>query len=69
MYLSVYILGTRNAFISYVIYLLLGLVGLPVFSVFSGGFAKLAGPTGGYLIGLFMIPLTGILFEKTGKSF
>ena len=70
LYLSVYILGTRNAFISYVIYLLLGLVGLPVFSGFSGGFAKLAGPTGGYLIGfLFMIPLTGILFEKTGKSF
>ena len=56
--------------ISYVIYLLLGLVGLPVFSGFSGGFTKLAGPTGGYLIGfLFMIPLTGILFEKTGKSF
>ena len=51
LYLSVYILGTRNAFISYVIYLLLGLVGLPVFSGFSGGFAKLAGPTGGYLIG------------------
>ena len=70
LYLSVYILGTRNAFISYVIYLLLGLVGLPVFSGFSGGFAKLAGMTGGYLIGfLFMIPLTGILFEKTGKSF
>ena len=36
LYLSVYILGTRNAFISYVIYLLLGLVGLPVFSGFSG---------------------------------
>lgn len=34
LYLSVYILGTRNAFISYVIYLLLGLVGLPVFPVF-----------------------------------
>ena len=48
LYLSVYILGTRNAFISYVIYLLLGLVGLPVFSGFSGGFAKLAGPTGGF---------------------
>ena len=69
LYLSVYILGTRNAFISYVIYLLLGLVGLPVFSGFSGGFAKLAGPTGGYLIGfLFMIPLTGILFDIIGVA-
>ncbi|MDO4292534.1 MAG: biotin transporter BioY [Eubacteriales bacterium] len=69
LYLAIYVLGTKNAFISYVIYLLLGLVGLPVFSGFSGGPGKLAGPTGGYLIGfLFMIPLTGILFEKCGKS-
>ena len=67
LYLSVYILGTRNAFISYVIYLLLGLVGLPVFSGFSGGFAKLAGPTGGYLIGfIFMTIIAGIGTNKFG---
>ena len=59
-----------TTFILYLSVYILGMVGLPVFSGFSGGFAKLAGPTGGYLIGfLFMIPLTGILFEKTGKSF
>ena len=70
IYLSLYLLGWKKGTISYLIYLLMGFVGLPVFSGFSGGFAKLAGPTGGYLIGfLFMIPLTGILFEKTGKSF
>mgnify|MGYP000669782826 CR=1 FL=1 len=70
LYFSVFVLGTKFSTISYIVYLLIGLVGLPVFSGFSGGFAKLAGPTGGYLIGfLFMIPLTGILFEKTGKSF
>ena len=60
---AVYMLGMKKGTLSVLIYLLLGLVGLPVFSGFSGGFAKLAGPTGGYLIGfLFMIPLTGILF-------
>lgn len=70
VYLAVTVLGMKLGTLSCLIYLLLGLVGLPVFSGFSGGFAKLAGPTGGYLIGfLFMIPLTGILFEKTGKSF
>ena len=70
IYLSLYLLGWKKGTVSYLIYLLMGFVGLPVFSGFSGGFAKLAGPTGGYLIGfLFMIPLTGILFEKTGKSF
>lgn len=69
LYVAIYVLGTRDAFLSYIIYLLLGFVGIPVFSGFAGGAAKLAGPTGGYLVGfLFMIPLTGILFEKAGKS-
>ena len=69
LFLSLYILGTRKAFVSYVIYLLLGLIGLPVFSGFAGGAAKLFGPTGGYLAGfLFMIPVTGLLFDKLAKS-
>lgn len=33
------------------IWILLGLVGLPVFSGGAGGLAKLAGPTGGYIFG------------------
>lgn len=60
LYFSVYLLGTRLAAISYLVYLLLGLVGLPVFSGFSGGAGKLAGPTGGYLIGfIFMVLVSG----------
>jgi len=69
LYFTVFIIGTQYAFVSYVIYLLLGLVGLPVFSNFSGGLAKLAGPTGGYLIGfLFMILICGIVMEKTNYN-
>lgn len=46
--------------ISYLIYLAIGFIGLPVFSGFTGGIGKVAGPTGGYMIGfLFMIPLPG----------
>ena len=68
LYLSVYILGTRNAFISYVIYLLLGLVGLPVFSRFTGGPAKLAGPTGGYIIGfIVMAVIAGLVIDNCHK--
>ena len=68
LYLSVYILGTRNAFISYVIYLLLGLVGLPVFSGFTGGPAKLAGPTGGYIIGfIVMAVIAGLVIDNCHK--
>ena len=49
LYFSVFVLGTKFSTISYIVYLLIGLVGLPVFSGFSGGPAKVAGPTGGYL--------------------
>lgn len=54
IYLTAYALGCRFGTISYVTYLLLGTVGLPVFSAFSGGFSKLAGPTGGYLVGFIL---------------
>ena len=51
IYLSLYLLDWKKGTISYILYLLLGLVGLPVFSGFTGGIGKLAGPTGGYIIG------------------
>ena len=44
-------LGGRDAVITVALYLLLGGLGLPVFSGFSGGIAVLAGPTGGFLWG------------------
>lgn len=54
IYLTAYALGCKYGTISYVIYLLLGTAGLPVFSGFTGGLSKLAGPTGGYLIGFIL---------------
>lgn len=62
--ISVYILGWKDSTISFLAYLLLGAVGLPVFSGFSGGLGKLAGPTGGYLIGfIFMAIIAGLFVE------
>ena len=62
--LNLYILGTRYATFSYLLYLLIGMVGMPVFSGFAGGFGKLAGPTGGYLIGfIFMLPAAGFFID------
>ncbi len=63
--LSVFVLGMKKGTLSYVIYLLLGLAGLPVFSYFTGGAAKLFGPTGGYLIGfIFMALIAGFFIDK-----
>ena len=70
LYLSVYILGKKHATISCGIYLLIGLVGLPVFSGFSGGAGKLFGPTGGYLIGyLALTYIGGWCVEKRSGGF
>ena len=64
IYLSLYLLGWKKGTISYLIYLLLGLVGLPVFSGFTGGPAKLAGPTGGYIIGFIaMAIIAGLVID------
>ncbi len=43
-------LGRRNGFLSMILYLGLGMVGLPVFAGGALGFPVLLGPTGGYLL-------------------
>ena len=43
LFLSIYVLGWKKATISVCLYILLGLVGVPVFSGFTGGVSKLAG--------------------------
>lgn len=55
VFLAVYVLETADALIACTLYILLGMAGLPVFSGFTGGIAKLLGPTGGYIIGYFLI--------------
>lgn len=44
------LLGSRNGFLSMMLYLGLGLVGMPVFAGGGFGLVKLVGPTGGYLL-------------------
>ncbi|MBQ3425400.1 MAG: biotin transporter BioY [Clostridia bacterium] len=51
VYLAGAVLGARRGTLAVGLYLLIGIVGAPVFSGFSGGFQKLAGVTGGYLVG------------------
>ena len=65
IYLAATILAPKLSTMSVVVYILLGLVGLPVFSGYAGGVGKLVGPTGGYIIGY--IPMAFIAGYITFK--
>lgn len=70
IYFSLYILGMKKGTISYVVYLVIGLVGVPVFSGFTAGPGKLIGPTGGYLIGFVPLAIiAGLLIDKFNGKF
>lgn len=49
-------------------YLLLGAIGLPVFAGFSGGFAKLLGPTGGFLWGYLVGGIAAAAIVALGRK-
>lgn len=51
------LLGGRRGTVSVLLYLLLGAVGLPVFSGFQGGVSVLLGVTGGYIWGFLLAAL------------
>lgn len=64
------LLGSYKGAVSMVVYILLGAVGVPVFSAFRGGVSVLAGPTGGYIIGyLFAALVVGLFSSLWGQSF
>ena len=61
------ILGGIHGAAAVGIFLLLGTLGLPVFSGVKGGIAVLSGPTGGFLIGYFVGALAGGLIAGSPK--
>jgi len=66
LYLTVYIIGPKKGIISFLLYLLLGFAGLPVFAGFTSGPAKLIGPTGGYLLGeIFLVLILGLFMKSS----
>lgn len=69
VFLAVGVLGGKRGTITVLIYILLGLIGIPVFSGFSGGIGVLMGNTGGYIIGFVFSALVMWAVEKLlGRS-
>lgn len=69
LYLSPYILGWKRAAAATLVYILLGMIGMPVFSNFKAGLGVLAGPTGGYILGYIpMVIIGGLMIKAFPKN-
>ena len=63
VFCAVGLLGGKRGTLSVLVYILLGAIGLPVFTGFSGGIGQLLGVTGGYITGFLFLSLTMWLFS------
>ncbi len=67
--LSGMVLGSRMGTFSQLIYILLGVAGLPVFSGFRAGLGVILGPTGGFLTGFVISTYAiGKILEKIADA-
>lgn len=57
VYIVAAFLDYKRAPIVVLVYILIGICGLPVFSSFTGGIGKIIGPTGGYIIGYIFLAI------------
>ena len=62
------ILGGRKGCAGILLFMVLGLIGLPVFSGGRSGPAALIGPTGGYILGFLLTGLCYLLYERLGRE-
>lgn len=67
--LTGYVLNAKQAFMTMLVYLLVGLAGVPVFTGGSAGPGKLFGPTGGYIIGFWFTAVFLAYFRGEKYSF
>lgn len=65
IYLIAAIIGPKKGTISVLVYILVGIIGVPVFSNYRAGISVIVGVTGGYIVGYIPLALlTGIFIYK-----
>lgn len=64
IFFTILTIGGKQGTFAILLYLLLGIIGIPVFSGFGAGPGYLLGSTGGYAMGFLLIGLVYWLFEK-----
>ena len=68
VFFAVLFLGGKNGIAAIALYLLMGMIGLPVFSGFRGGIGHLLGPTGGYIVGFLFTGIFYLMLEPFQKK-
>ena len=69
VFLCVGLLGTMRATVAVTVYILLGMIGVPIFSGFGSGVGVILGPTGRYIIGfIFSSIISGSLIKVFGEK-
>ena len=68
IYLCIFLLNPIRSFVCIAIYLLMGLIGVPIFSNFSGGIGSFLGPTGGFLFSFIFLPIFYYPFNRFVKN-
>lgn len=58
------VLGSKKGTIAAVIYVLLGIIGVPVFAGFAGGFQIIASPVGGFILSFPLLTLAAGLAKE-----
>lgn len=65
LYFMAYLLKPQQAIAAVGLYLLLGAIGLPVFSGYMAGISRFAAPGGGYLVGyLFLAGISSVFVHR-----
>lgn len=64
VFFTVGMLGGKKGSVAVLLYMLLGAIGIPVFSEFRGGIGIMLGTTGGYIMGFLFSALVFWLFES-----
>ena len=69
IYLASACAGWKRGTVSVLLYIVIGALGVPVFSSFRGGLSVIAGPTGGYIIGYLPCAfICGFIIDRIGNG-
>ena len=64
VFMGIWIIGGKYMTYSLILYMIMGSIGVPVFSGFKGGIGVILGPTGGYIVGFVLITGGVWIYEK-----